>query len=175
MSTPHDLHPPKSRRRATRRALLGGAAAATLGLSACGNDEEPNPTPEAPQPGPTEEPTQAPPTPTQPPIASPVAGYLDPQRWSGRSVTVASAGVGDYLDALTTAFFDAFEAATGATVRHEQFGRDSISSLTSQVESSEIVWDVMLIPTADVLGLSRRATSPRSTTTSSTPAPSTAS
>ena len=155
MSTPHDLHPPKSRRRATRRALLGGAAAATLGLSACGNDEEPNPTPEAPQTGPTEEPTQAPPTPTQPPIASPVAGYLDPQRWSGRSVTVASAGVGDYLDALTSAFFDAFEAATGATVRHEQFGRDSISSLTSQVESSEIVWDVMLIPTADVLGLSQ--------------------
>jgi len=156
MTITHDQHNSRARRRTTRRALLGVAATSTLGLAACGNDEEnPEPTPEAPQPGPTEEPTQAPPTPTQPPIASPVAGYLDPQRWGGRSVTVASAGVGEYLDALTVAFFDAFSQATGATVRHEQFGRDGIESLISQVETGEIVWDVMLIPTAEVLVLSQ--------------------
>jgi putative spermidine/putrescine transport system substrate-binding protein len=137
--------------------LFGCVVSSALALAACGsNGDEPDPTPEAPLPPSTEEPTQAPPTPTQPPIASPVAGYLDPERWAGRSVTVASAGVGDYLDALTAAFFEAFSLATGATVNHQQFGRDGIESLINQVESEEIVWDVMLIPTADVLGLSHR-------------------
>jgi len=94
--------------------------------------------------------------PTQPPIASPVAGYLDPKRWAGRTLTVATAGVGDYLDALTSAFFDAFAHDTGAVVRHEQFGRDGTANLMSQVDEGEILWDVMLVPMNAVLDLSEQ-------------------
>lgn len=100
--------------------------------------------------------TQAPPTPTQPPIGSPVPGYLDPERWFARSLVVATAGVGDYLDALTNAFFAPFEAATGATVRHQTFGRDGIANLIDQVENGETVWDVVLVPAEEVLPLSQQ-------------------
>ncbi len=100
--------------------------------------------------------TQAPPTPTQPAIGSPVPGYLDPERWFARSLVVASAGVGDFLDALTNAFFAPFEAATGATVRHQTFGRDGIANLIDQVESGETVWDVVLIPAEEVLPLAQQ-------------------
>lgn len=100
---------------------------------------------------PTSLPTQAPAVPTQPPIASPVAGYRDPQRWAGRSITVVSPDLGDYLDAMKQAFYDAFTGATGASVRHEEFGREGISSLIDQVEEGAPVWDVLLIPTEEVL------------------------
>jgi putative spermidine/putrescine transport system substrate-binding protein len=146
-------------RRINRRGFAGGLAAAGVGLVACGSEDSPEdevtPSAEAPLPPSTEEPTQAPPTPTQAAVGSPVAGYVDPQRWRGRAITVASAGVGAYLDALTTAFFDAFALATGADVQHQEFGRDGISSLKGQVESGELVWDAMLVPTAEVLGLSQ--------------------
>jgi putative spermidine/putrescine transport system substrate-binding protein len=100
--------------------------------------------------------TQAPPTPTQPAIGSPVPGYLDSERWYARSLVVATAGVGTYLDALTNAFFTPFEAATGATVRHQAFGRDGIANLIDQVESGQTVWDVVLMPAEEVLPLAQK-------------------
>lgn len=127
-----------------------------LGMTACtspiGGDDEAT---QAPEPTVLPEVTQAPPTPTQPPISSPVAGYLDPERWYARSLVVASAGIGDYLDALTSAFFDPFATATGATVRHQTFGRDGVENLIDQVESGETVWDVVLVPTGKVLPLAQ--------------------
>jgi putative spermidine/putrescine transport system substrate-binding protein len=107
-------------------------------------------------PPPTLPATQAPLPPTQEPITSPVAGYLDPQRWTGRSIVVASAALGDTLDAINEAFLDAFAMATGATVRHQELGRDGISGLIDQVESGDLVWDVALIPTGDVLPLAQQ-------------------
>lgn len=100
-------------------------------------------------------PTQAPLIPTQPPIASPVAGYLDPERWAGRSIVVASPALGEFLEAMTLAFFDAFANSTGATVRHQDFGREGIASLVDQVDTESPVWDVLLIPTEDVLPISQ--------------------
>lgn len=140
-------------RRLTRRGFAAGVAASTLGLSACSVGEED--VPDVPPIIPTEAPTQVPPAPTQEPIVSPVAGYQDPARWSGRSLTIATASVGTVLDAMIAAFFDAFAQDTGATVNHEQFGRDGIDNLIDQVEAGEVLWDVMLIPTGDVLGLSQ--------------------
>jgi putative spermidine/putrescine transport system substrate-binding protein len=129
--------------------MLGTAA-----LTACsvGGSDDPN---ETPEPTATLAPTQAPLVPTQVPIASPVAGYLDPTRWAGRSLVVASPALGGTLNAVQEAFLDAFTFATGATVRHQELGRDGISSLTNQVEQGEVVWDVVLIPTEDVLPIAQ--------------------
>jgi putative spermidine/putrescine transport system substrate-binding protein len=130
-------------------------AGAALSLSSCGFGDD------GPEIIPTAEPlvlpavTQTPPKPTQAPIESPVAGYLDPERWAGRSLVVTSPALGDTLDAINEAFLDAFAAATGAAVRHQELGRDGFSSLTSQVEAGEVVWDVALIPTEEVLMLAR--------------------
>lgn len=138
-------------RRVSRRAMTFGAVLGSLSLAACGGNDDDN---EEDAPAtPTPEPTQAPPKPTQQPIVSPVAGYQDPARWSDRTLTVATAGVGNYLDALTTAFLDAFQDDTGAVVRHEQFGRDGTANLVSQAEAGEILWDVMLVPMNQVLSL----------------------
>ena len=41
-------------------------------------------------------------------------------------------------------------------MRHQELGRDGISSLTNQVESGEVVWDVALIPTEDVLPIAQQ-------------------
>ncbi len=140
----------------TRRSLLGAAVSgAALSLSGCGfGDDDPEVEPTA-EPTALPEVTQAPPKPTQAPIESPVAGYLDPERWAGRSLVVTSPALGDTLDAINEAFLDAFAAATGAAVRHQELGRDGVSSLTSQVDAGEVVWDVALIPTEEVLGLAR--------------------
>lgn len=127
----------------------------SLGLASCAEEPE---DPAELIDTPTPEPTQAPPTPTQPPITSPVAGYQDPARWDGRTLTVATAGVGEYLDALTIAFFDAFAEDTGAVVRHDPFGRDGTAGLQAQIESGEILWDVMLVPMNEVLTLSEQGT-----------------
>lgn len=140
--------------RLTRRAFTLGTAASALGLAACGqedDDDDVNLVPVA-----TEAPTQAQPTPTQPPISSPAAGYQDPNRWVGRTLTVATAGVADFLASMDEAFFQAFTWDTGAEVRHEEFGRDGVENLVSQVESGDILWDVMLIPASDVLAYANR-------------------
>src|SRR5688572_20663741 len=104
------LRPPHSRPMSpvwTRRALMGASAGlATTLLASCGfggDEDDPEATAE---PTATIAPTQAPPVPTQPPISSPVAGYLDPQRWAGRSIVVASAALGDPLDHINEAFLD---------------------------------------------------------------------
>lgn len=140
--------------RLTRRNFAISASMLALGTGGCGDARDGG------QEGiletPTAEPTQALPAPTQRPIASPVAGYQDPARWAGRTLTIATAGVGEYLDALIIAFFQAFQHDTGAIVRHEQFGRDGTQNLTSQAEVGEILWDVMLIPTNEVLDLSEQ-------------------
>jgi putative spermidine/putrescine transport system substrate-binding protein len=99
--------------------------------------------------------TQLPPTPTQPPITSPVAGYLDPNRWKGRTIQVVTPGVGAYVEALKTAFFEPFAKATGAAVQHESYGRDGFDGVKGQVDQNNVVWDVMLIPMDAVLGLAR--------------------
>jgi putative spermidine/putrescine transport system substrate-binding protein len=141
--------------RLSRRALIG-TGPILLSLAACtpGDDSDPEVTATA-EPTTLPELTQAPPPPTQEPISSPVAGYLDPERWAGRSLVVTSPALGDPLEALNVAFLDAFATATGATVQHRELGRDGIASLTSQVDAGEVVWDVALIPTEDVLPLAQ--------------------
>ncbi|MEJ7900917.1 MAG: extracellular solute-binding protein, partial [Thermomicrobiales bacterium] len=140
----------------TRRsfAVTGSGFAAAL-LVSCDSGEDADAPPATEEPTPTLPATQAPLIPTQAPIASPVAGYLDPARWDGRSIVVASAALGDPLDAINEAFLDAFASATGAVVRHQELGRDGLSSLIDQVESGEVVWDVALIPSEDVLPIAQ--------------------
>lgn len=138
----------------TRRRFALGSTMSALGLVACGDEDDDGDIDLDPIA--TEAPTQADPTPTQPPISSPAAGYQDPNRWTGRTLTVATAGVAEFLESMHEAFFDAFSADTGATVRHEEFGRDGAENLASQIESGEILWDVMLVPAADILTYSNR-------------------
>ena len=134
--------------RLTRRAVAIAGAAAPLALVACGNDTD------TPEPTQTEIPTQAPPTPTQEPVASPVSGYQDPARWEGRTLTVATAGLAEFLDDLTASFFNPFSEDTGCIVEHVSLGREGVESVRSQVESGNIQWDVVLMPTNQVLELS---------------------
>jgi putative spermidine/putrescine transport system substrate-binding protein len=150
---------PFSTTRLSRRSVLAGGLGLTLaGCSPLGGDDkgEVAPTPTADLLDEVSLATQAPPTPTQPAIGSPVPGYLDPERWFARSLVVATAGVGSYLDALTNAFFDPFEVSTGATIQHQTFGRDGIANLIDQVESGETVWDVVLMPADEVLPLAQK-------------------
>ena len=140
------------RRGVSRRTLLGAltGGAVLIEAAACGEDnlgERGTSSPED-----EVEPAVAPAS-TEALIASPVPGYLDSSRWSGRSLTVASPGFGVYQDALTSAYFDAFAQATGATVQQSVFA--GAGSLRGQVESGEVTWDVVIVPTADVLPLAR--------------------
>lgn len=138
-----------SNRMARRTAVLT-AAGVPLVLAGCGSDDSPVPPIETPTPAPT----QAPLPPTAEPLASPVSGYMDPTRWKGRTLTVASAAVAGFLEALNDCFFDAFAEDTGCVVEHVSFGRDNIESIQKQVESGDIQWDVVLMPSRDVLTLS---------------------
>lgn len=134
----------------SRRELLLGAGSLPLVLTACGGED----IPELPIATETPAPTQAPPTPTQEPVASPVPGYQDPTRWDGRTLRVATAGVAEFLDDLTVCFFDAFASDTGANVEHVSLNREGVEGVQSQVESGNIEWDVVLMPTNQVLQLS---------------------
>lgn len=154
MTEPQWGHSLLRTRRLSRRGFAAGIAASTLGIVGCGNNDQE--IPDAPEVLPTEAPTQVPPAPTQESIELPVAGYQDPARWAGRSLTIAVASVGDVLDAMIEAFFNGFARDTGTTVNHEQFGRDGVNNLINQVEAGEVLWDVMLIPMGDVLGLSQQ-------------------
>ena len=122
--------------------MLGGAGAV---MSGCSSDD----VSDAP-PTPTETPIPSP-TATMAPIASPVAGFVDPTRWVGRSVTVASLG-GDYQAAQEEAYFDPFETATGATVRQDT---TVLSDLRRQVDDDAVIWDVVCVTTEEVLPLAR--------------------
>ncbi len=96
--------------------------------------------------------TSVPPIPQPPPSASPIPGYLDPRRWAGRTVTVASQG-GDYQDAQTAAIFDPFAAATGARV--QQKSATDLGALRQQVDQGSVTWDLADVPTDEVLPLAR--------------------
>ena len=141
----------------TRRGLVLGAGSLPLVLTACGEED----VPDLPVETPTPAPTQAEPTPTMEAVASPVSGYLDPNRWEGRTLRVATAGVADFLDDLTECFFDAFEQDTGASVEHLSLNREGIEGVQSQVESGNIEWDVVLMPSNQVLELSNLGVWPR--------------
>jgi putative spermidine/putrescine transport system substrate-binding protein len=67
---------------------------------------------------------------------------------------VATAGVAGFLDDLTVCFFDAFAADTGAVVEHLSLDRGGVEGVESQVEGGSIEWDVVLMPTNEVLRLS---------------------
>lgn len=88
---------------------------------------------------------------TQPPISTPVPGYVDPRRWAGRTVTVASQG-GEYQRAQTEAMFDPFATATGVRVRQEAVDLDE---LRRQVEAEDVTWDVVDLPVDQALKLAR--------------------
>jgi putative spermidine/putrescine transport system substrate-binding protein len=132
----------------SRRVLLGLAASGALAsLTGCisGDDDPPDATA-------TVEPTETPelsPTPTQEAIVDTVAGYSDPTKWQGRTLTIAAWG-GDYQNAQESSFFEPFEAATGVTV---QIKRADMGSLRSQVSDENVTWDVMTVPMEDVLQL----------------------
>lgn len=136
--------------RISRRTAALASLTVPLALVACGDED----TPEILGPTATAVPTQAPPTPTQEPVASPVPGYQDPGRWEGRTLTIATAGVADFLDDLSESFFDSFSQDTGCAVEHVSLGREGVESVRSQVESGNIQWDVMLMPSNQVLELS---------------------
>lgn len=136
--------------RINRRTAALASLAMPLALVACGEEEAP----ELLGPTSTVAPTQAPPTPTQEPVVSPVPGYQDPGRWEGRTLTIATAGVADFLDDLSESFFDSFSEDTGCVVEHVSLGREGVESVRSQVESGSIQWDVVLMPSNQVLELS---------------------
>jgi putative spermidine/putrescine transport system substrate-binding protein len=125
--------------------VLGGSGAVLLGaLAGCGggDDDEPAEPTETPAPSPT---------PTQAPIASPVASYLNPERWVGRTLTIASFG-GDYQDAQAEAFFRPFAEATGATIQEKGF---DLADLRAQVDRDVVTWDVVSLTMEDALDLAR--------------------
>ncbi len=137
--------------RLSRRTFALGAGMGSLALfSGCsiGDDDdsdEPTPTPE-PSATPEVEPTA-----TQQTIGSPVPGYGDESRWIGRVLTVAAWG-GVYQDAQREAFFEPFSVATGATVQEKIA---DISTLRSQVEDGNVLWDVLTVPMEDLIVLGR--------------------
>lgn len=134
----------------TRRSVLSlGALGLTAGISGCTlRDEAPARPTSTAEPSPTPELS---PTPTQPPIASPIPAYDDPTRWVGRTLTIAGWG-GDYQEAQNTAFFQPFSAATGATIQQKVA---DIKSLRNQVESEDVVWDVLTVPMEQMFRLAR--------------------
>lgn len=135
----------------SRRSILSlGTVGLAAGLAGCTLDEEesPNEPTHTPEPSPTPELS---PTPTQPPIGSPVPGYADPTRWQGRTINIAAWG-GDYQDAQNDAFFKPFSAATGASIEEKVA---DIGGLREQVESEDVVWDVMTVPMEQMVRLAR--------------------
>jgi len=135
-------------RRALLRAAGGGLVA--LGAAACG-DDEPAVEPAVPTATATAETT---PRPTQDTIASPIASYLDPERWAGRAITVASFG-GDYQAAQEEAYFAPFAQSTGAEVKQSSPGSTAIADLRRQVDAETNVWDVLCIATDQLVPLAR--------------------
>ena len=128
----------------SRRTLL--ASGLTLGLAACGNDDEVSPAiPEIEATATTE------PVSTQAPIGSPVAGYSNPERWLGRALNVAAWG-GDIEDAQETAFFEPFKLSTGVDL---QIKKADIERLREQIDSESVAWDVLTLPAEDALAFAR--------------------
>ncbi len=66
-------------------------------------------------------------------------------------MTVAAWG-GDYQEAQDAAFFEPFSTATGATIQQKVA---DIRSLRNQVESEDVVWDVLTVPMEQMVRLAR--------------------
>lgn len=148
VSNPHTR--PGNRLLTRRAATWAAGSAAMVLLTGCGLTDDDNGPPE---PSSTPEPTPSPdvtPSPTQHVIGSPVPGFVDPTRWTGRVLTVAAWG-GDYQDAQRGAFFEPFAQATGATVQEKVA---DLSELRSQVDDGNVLWDVLTVPMEDVFRLS---------------------
>ena len=128
----------------SRRGLLAGGLSVVL--AGCGGDDDPPPVDFTLPPTLTTEPVA-----TQEPIGSPVAGYGDPAKWSGRTLNLASWG-GQIEEAQTTAFFEPFEMATSATV---QINTADLGRLKEQVDAEDVSWDVLTLPADDALALAR--------------------
>jgi putative spermidine/putrescine transport system substrate-binding protein len=133
----------------TRRKALGlvGASGLAIFLDGCGTKDDSSDSG-------TSTATTAPvptPTPTQGPITTPVAGYTNPEKWAGRTLTVAGWG-GDYQDAQEEAFFDAFSEATGASF---QIKTADVDRMIEQVDQEAVTWDVMTFPMEQAITLAR--------------------
>lgn len=137
----------KSNVRLSRRALTGGLAATfgAFSLAACSRGDDTETTPE-----PTSTPGVSP-APTQEPIASPVPGYVDPTRWTGRTLAIAGWG-GDYQSAQDEAFFTPFQEMTGAQI---QIKRADIDRMKDQVDNQDVTWDLISVEMDRVLSLGR--------------------
>lgn len=129
----------------SRRQLVATLSGVAIGAAGCSPEGDSDATAV-----PTDTPTPSP-TATLGPIASPVAGFADPERWAGRAITVASLG-GDYQAAQEEAYFDAFETATGAAVRQDT---TVLADIKRQVHDDSVIWDVVCVPTEEVLPLAR--------------------
>ncbi len=144
--------------RLSRRRLLGASAGSALFLAACGNSVG------KPVAG---EPTVISPHGTP---AIEVAGYLDPSKWQGKTLKVATF-VADIQGALGTSVFAPFSAATGCTIA--QFQTD-YAALVDSVQRGEPYADVLLVDSvwaADVEAPTYVEPLPSETVTSSRFAP----
>jgi putative spermidine/putrescine transport system substrate-binding protein len=131
--------------RVGRRGFIKAASglAVTFGVTACGGGGGSRGEPTA---------TVAPlPTATQDVISSPVAGYGDPAKWAGRTLSVACWG-GDYQEAQKLAIFTPFEESTGVSIQIKQA---DLGRIKSQIEDEEVTTDLLTVPTEDVLNLAR--------------------
>ena len=130
----------------SRRAMLAGSM--TFALAGCGFDDDDEPTPAVPELEPTDTPE---PVPTQEPLGSPVPGYGDLSKWTGRTLNVAGWG-GNIQDAQETAFFTPFGEATSASV---QLNTADLDRLAEQVDAEDVSWDVLTLPAQNALALAR--------------------
>ncbi len=90
------------------------------------------------------------------PIVPRVEGYVDDQRWAGRTLVVATPGDedSDYLIAQIEAMFEPFQRLTGATIRT---ARVDIDELYQQVNAGDVIWSVCDVPAEEVLPLANSA------------------
>jgi putative spermidine/putrescine transport system substrate-binding protein len=125
-----------SRRRFLQQASL---VAGGLVLAGCSSSGEVGTATAEPEPDPTSTPV----------LIESVAGFDDPNRWEGRTLTVTSWG-GDYQQAQHQAIFEPFERLTGASI---ETSTTDIAILRTQIDSGSVAWDVCDVLMEDVLPL----------------------